>query len=299
LDDLPEAAAPEHVDVPEQAAPPGLADLPEPSAPPLLSDLPEPEAPSPWGDEAGEATGLEIQEAAAAPPPEPPAGAPVAPPAAPAMPPPAAPPAYAAAAAATGYEATQVVPAVGATQAQQQTPEGWSTEGPPIAQSGPDAVAAPPAEASPLGPAIAGVGGAAMVVGSLLEWASPSIDPTVDIQGQLARLGLVGELNIPAIGALSSQSNSAGVLVAGVIALVLSFLLFAKMRNMVVKIGLIAVGLLGAGLAAFSYLDLSDLKVTAGGQEIAGISFDIGMGLWIALAGGIVTAVGGLLSKTD
>jgi hypothetical protein len=214
------------------------------------------------------------------------------------MPPPAAPPAYAASAA-TGYEATQVVPAVGETQAQQQVPDGWSTEGPPIAQSGPDVVAAPPAEASPLGPAIAGVGGAAMVVGSLLEWASPTIDPTVDIEGQLARLGLVGQLNVPAVGALSSQSNSVGVLVAGLIALLLSFLLFAKMRHMVVKIGLIVVGLFGAGLAAFSYLDLSDLKVTAGGQEIAGISFDIGIGLWIALAGGIVAAVGGLLSKTD
>ena len=219
------------------------------------------------------------------------------------MPPPAAPPeappaTFTPAEVAPGYEATQAVPAVDATQAQQPAPSGWDTPGQaPPAQ----APQAPESSGRPIGAIVAGVGGLGMLIGSLLEWAAPSVDPAADVSGQLARLGLAANdtLEVPSIGALSSESNSVGVLIAGLVVLACAALMFTGRQNRVVTLVAIAAGVIGLGLAAYSFIDLSDLGVTVNGQEIAGISFDIGIGLWIALFGGLVAAIGGILSLRD
>ena len=140
-----------------------------------------------------------------------------------------------------------------------------------------------------------------MVVGSLLEWAAPTEDEGADVPGQLSDLGLAANdtLEIPSIGALSGDSNSVGLLIAGIVAVAAAVLLFRSVSNIGLKLGLIAAGLAGAGLGVFSFLDLNDLAVTVNGQELAGISFDIGIGLWVAIAGGAVAAVGGLLTLAD
>jgi hypothetical protein len=206
-------------------------------------------------------------------------------------------------------DATQHIPTVDATMMQQAAPAGWVD---PAAAPG-----VPPAPGVPIAPdnlppassvasvnssidapaAIAGlIGGVAMVASPFLDWAAPTQDPAADIAGQLSGLG-VANLAVPTLTGF--DSNGIGVLIAGVVAALCGILLLAGTRHVMVKAGMALAGLAGIALFAFSFIDIGDLPITINGTELEGITFDPQIGLWVAVAGGVVATIGGLIAKSD
>jgi hypothetical protein len=199
-------------------------------------------------------------------------------------------------------DATQHIPTVDATMTQQAAPAGWvdpaAAPGVPTPAHLPPGSAVASVNSSIDAPAaIAGLlGGAAMVVSPFLDWATPTQDPAADLAGQLFDLG-VANLAVPTLTGF--DSNGIGVLIAGVIAALCAILLLAGKRQVIVKAGMAMAGLAGVALFAFSLIDIGDLPITINGTELEGITFDPQIGLWVAVAGGVVATVGGLIAKSD
>jgi len=190
-------------------------------------------------------------------------------------------------------DATQHIPTVDATMVQQAAPGV-----PAVPAHLPPASAVASINSSIDAPAaIAGLlGGAAMVASPFLDWATPTQDPDADLAGQLFDLG-VANLMVPTLTGF--DSNGIGVLTAGVIAALCGILLLAGKRHVLVKAGMAMAGLAGVALFAFSFVDIGDLPITINGTELEGITFDPQIGLWVAVVGGVVATVGGLIAKSD
>jgi hypothetical protein len=151
--------------------------------------------------------------------------------------------------------------------------------------------------AAPTAGIVAIVGGALLAVGSFLPWAEVSgSDASVTAKGLDGSDGYI-------------------TLAAGLVAVVTGLLVVRGTRRAVAVVAVL-VGLIGGGLALYDALTVKDSVLDAAAEEVApsfGVSADqvravldqaidagqlgvsIGIGLYVALAGGLIAIVGGVL----
>lgn len=148
---------------------------------------------------------------------------------------------------------------------------------------------------------VAIVGGGLLAVGSFLPWA--------EVSGSGASVTAKG----------LDGSDGYITLAAGLIAVVTGLLMLRATRRVVVVVAVLA-GLVGGGLALYDALTAKDSVLDAAAEELApsfGVSPDqvraaldqavdsgqlgvsISIGLYVVIAGGLVTVVGGLLGLRD
>jgi hypothetical protein len=146
---------------------------------------------------------------------------------------------------------------------------GWS--GPP-GYSQPYATAGPPTTARPArnvpAAALAILGGLLGVVGSLLTWISSDVG---DVSG------------------FDASNDAYTVLIVGVLGIALGVLWLLATLDPLARVGgfvALALGIVLAGVAVYDILDVGDL-------DLAGAA--VGIGLWLALAGGVLLIVAGAL----
>ncbi|MEM7092323.1 MAG: hypothetical protein AAF567_04915 [Actinomycetota bacterium] len=146
------------------------------------------------------------------------------------------------------------------------------------------ATTSPASPASPVAGAVAALGGIAAIVGSLLQWGSGSVENAAGIE----------QATIEVAG---SESNGYFTLAGGVILLIMAALFFMgrrEQRNW--AIGSFVAGGAVVGLAVFSVFDIQDLssryaaewRAFEGSRDGDIITTAASLGLWVALAGGVL-----------
>lgn len=161
------------------------------------------------------------------------------------------------------------------------------------------------------------LGGALLVIGSILPWAKVSID----LDRFASVLGVDPSL-LEGAGAETSQSiggmdaDGLWTLVAGIIVLVCAALYLAKRASTALGVVMALGGLLGAGIALFDIVskdrqldealasagpDLEQIGLTAATfREVFTVSFSIG--IYVCLVGGVVALIAGamaLMAKSE
>ena len=173
-----------------------------------------------------------------------------------------------------------------------------------------------PKSKSPVG--ILGIiGGALLVIGSILPWAEVSLD----LDAFASVLGVDPSV-LAGSGAETSQSiggldaDGSLTLVAGIVVLVCAGLFIAKRANTALGVLILLGGLAGAGIALYDILskdrqldealaesgaDLQEIGLTAETfKEVFAVSFSIG--IYVCLVGGLVALAAGamaLMAKPD
>lgn len=166
---------------------------------------------------------------------------------------------------------------------------------------------------TPIGPGLAAIGGVVLAVGSVLTWAKAS----VDLNAFATALG-IDPAQIPASAAAQTTKSFAGTsstdgkiaLACGIVAIVLALGAFAR-RELSKPFGglTIVAGLVGGGFALYDISQktnvIADAKATAGPSlAAAGIDpgildkifkVDLGIGIWLCVAGGALAVIGGVL----
>jgi hypothetical protein len=152
--------------------------------------------------------------------------------------------------------------------------------------------------ATPIGPVLAIVGGALLVVGSFLDWAK--------VEGG-------GGISSSASG--MDGSDGWITLASGAVAIVVGLVAFRAGRRALAVLAVVA-GLVGGGLGLYDALTAEDSVLDAAAEEIAPqfgasveevrtlldqaidageISISLSIGLYLVIAGGAIAIVGGLL----
>jgi len=171
------------------------------------------------------------------------------------------------------------------------------------------------------GSIVAIVGGAALVIGAFLTWATISFD----VHAFASLLGLddaaVGQAINGALGdtsksftGLDAGSDGKWALAMGVVVIALAVLLIAwKQANKLIAIGILLAGLIGGGYAVYDITQVDNAKQDAIDQAAPafqslgvdssslGNVFDIslGVGIWVCALGGLVAIAGGVLVLTS
>ena len=169
---------------------------------------------------------------------------------------------------------------------------------------------------SPSPAAIVGiVGGALLVIGSFLTWATASVNLDALAQALGVEPGLLQ--GVPtgsqsfSVGGLDSGADGTFTLIAGIVAVVVAIVLIVKadLRKPMGAV-LVLAGLIGGGVALYDLSKVNDVKQEAidaagGGLAASGIDtgvldevFDVsaGIGIWVCIAGGIVAIIGGAMA---
>jgi hypothetical protein len=169
---------------------------------------------------------------------------------------------------------------------------------------------------SPSPAAIVGiVGGALLVIGSFLTWATAS----VNLDALAQALGVDPSLlqGVPtgsqsfSVGGLDNGADGTFTLIAGIVAVVVAVVLIVK-ADLKKPMGavLVLAGLIGGGVALYDLSKVNDVKQEAidaagGSLAAAGIDtgvldevFDVsaGIGIWVCIAGGVVAIIGGAMA---
>jgi hypothetical protein len=163
------------------------------------------------------------------------------------------------------------------------------------------------------------VGGAVLIVGSLLTWVTLSFDPQRFAQSIADAVGVdVSQLGtIPAVP--SSEEVGTAVegkytLIAGVVVLVCAILLLvnANVRSFAPKLMILG-GVVGVGLPLYDVLTtdrqldnaIAGVEGLASGLKALGLSTDVfkdavnvewGIGVWVCVVGGVIALVGGIMA---
>lgn len=174
---------------------------------------------------------------------------------------------------------------------------------------------------SKLAAAILGIiGGAVLILGSLLTWVTLSFDSQRFAQEIADAVGVdVSELGtIPALPTSSETGTAADgkyTLIAGVVVLVCGVLLLvsANARSVASKLMILG-GVVGAGVPLYNVVttdaQLDRVINDAGGELVSGLdalglSTDVfkdavtvewGIGVWVCIAGGVVALVAGIMA---
>ncbi len=171
-------------------------------------------------------------------------------------------------------------------------------------------------KASPSPAAIVGiVGGAVLVIGSFLTWATASINidalaNAIGVDPALLQGAVPGSTSFSVKG-MDSGADGTFTLIAGIAAVVVAIVLIMK-ADLKKPMGaiLIIAGLVGGGVALYDLSKVNDVKqeavdAAAGGLAAAGIDagvldevFDVsaGIGIWVCIAGGLIAIVGGVMA---
>ena len=171
-------------------------------------------------------------------------------------------------------------------------------------------------KASPSPAAIVGiVGGAVLVIGSFLTWATASINidalaNAIGVDPALLQGAVPGSTSFSVKG-MDSGADGTFTLIAGIAAVVVAIVLIMK-ADLKKPMGaiLIIAGLVGGGVALYDLSKVNDVKQEAvdaagGGLAAAGIDagvldevFDVsaGIGIWVCIAGGLIAIVGGVMA---
>jgi hypothetical protein len=171
-------------------------------------------------------------------------------------------------------------------------------------------------KASPSPAAIVGiVGGAVLVIGSFLTWATASINidalaNAIGVDPALLQGAVPGSRSFSVQG-MDSGADGTFTLIAGIAAVVVAIVLIMK-ADLKKPMGaiLIIAGLVGGGVALYDLSKVNDVKQEAidaagGGLAAAGIDagvldevFDVsaGIGIWVCIAGGLIAIVGGAMA---
>jgi hypothetical protein len=174
--------------------------------------------------------------------------------------------------------------------------------------------ARPAAKASPLPMILGIVGGALLLIGSFLTWASVSIDVTKFAEA----LGVDPTLLQGSIGSTSqsfSGMNDKGdgifTLIAGLVVIVLAVVLLIKADlGKVMGALMIGAGAIGAGVALYDLSRVNNVKDdalngAAGALQGAGIDpavldgvikVSAGIGIWVCALGGLIAVLAGIMA---
>ncbi len=180
----------------------------------------------------------------------------------------------------SGTEPTATIPAA--------PPPGWGQPTSVYAEQAPGPALAPAGSNVPAA-ILALLAAALAIVGSFLEWATATEEGTVVLPPGIANI------TVPSFDGL--DSNGGFTLAFGAIMALVAGLLLAKVRHVLLMVGLIAAGLATAVAFVYSYRDITGLDITINGTKVEGIGFDPGIGLWVALGGGVLSVIAGLLVK--
>jgi hypothetical protein len=151
------------------------------------------------------------------------------------------------------------------------------------------------------------VGGALLIIGSLMTWATVSVNV-----GNIAKAVGVDPSTIPA-GAFPDSQSFAGTgssdgkvaLACGVLALIAAVLVIMTTGRTVAAVVLMVGGLVGGGFALYDGLTGKDKAIDEGVKGLSALGlpgdvksfFDvsIGIGIWVCVAGGLVALVAGIM----
>lgn len=169
---------------------------------------------------------------------------------------------------------------------------------------------------SPSPAAIVGiVGGALLVLGSFLTWATASIDldalaEALGVDPALLQGAATGTQSF-SVGGMDNGADGTFTLIAGIVAVVVAVVLILKV-DLKKPMGavLVIAGLIGGGVALYDLSQVNDVKQEAidaagGSLAAAGIDtgvldevFDVsaGIGIWVCIAGGVVAIIGGAMA---
>lgn len=169
-------------------------------------------------------------------------------------------------------------------------------------------------DSAPVGAILTAVGGALLILGSVMTWAKAAID----LPAFANALGIDPSL-IPASAAAETSKAFAGTssgdgkvaLVCGVIAILVAIAAYAK-RDMWMPLGIVAIaaGVVGGGLALYDVTKKGDVVAeakTAMAPSLAAAGIDVGIldtvfkvtlgiGIWMCVVGGLVALIGGFLT---
>lgn len=165
---------------------------------------------------------------------------------------------------------------------------------------------------TPMGAMLAVAGGVLLAIGSVLTWAKASLD--IDAFAKAlgvdpAQLqGAVGETSQVVSGTSTSDGKLA--LACGLVAVILGVVAYSK-RDRWKTLGVVTMiaGLVGGGIALYDITKKDDVLSEAKeavGPTLASIGLDtsildgifkvsLGIGIWVAVLGGIVALLGGLM----
>jgi hypothetical protein len=166
---------------------------------------------------------------------------------------------------------------------------------------------------SPSPAAIVGIiGGALLVLGSFLTWATASVDldalaKALGVDPALLQGAATGTKSF-SVGGMDSGADGTFTLIAGIVAVAVAVVLILK-ADLKKPMGavLVVAGLIGGGVALYDLSKVNDVKQEAidaagGSLAAAGIDtgvlddvFDVsaGIGIWVCIAGGLVAIIGG------
>jgi hypothetical protein len=161
---------------------------------------------------------------------------------------------------------------------------------------------------------VGAVGGALLVVGSLLTWASFVVDgdALAGLLGVNASLveGLVPGGSDRTLSGLTAPADGAWTLGAGVIVVAAALLVMVRPHlSVVAGPAMIVAGAVAIGWTVYDVAQIRDLRGDAAGifaSSLQGAGVDVGsgdglvevsvgIGLWLALAGGVVAVMAGAL----
>lgn len=152
------------------------------------------------------------------------------------------------------------------------------------------------------------VGGALLVIGSLMTWASVSINVANIAQAVGIDPSAIPAGTFPGTQTVSGSSLSDGkiALVCGIVALIAAVLIIMATGRTLAAVLLIVGGLAGGGIALYDGLNGKDDAVSEGVKQLTALGvpgdvksfFDvsIGIGIWICVVGGFLAIVAGILS---
>lgn len=171
-------------------------------------------------------------------------------------------------------------------------------------------------KSSPSAAAIVGIiGGAILVIGSFLTWATASINvdalaQALGVDPALLQGAVPGDTSFSVKG-LDSGADGTFTLIAGIVAVVVAIVLIMK-ADLKKPMGAILViaGLVGGGVALYDLSKVNDVKqeaLDAAGPGLAAAGVDsgvldevfsvsAGIGIWACIAGGIVAIIGGVMA---
>jgi hypothetical protein len=161
---------------------------------------------------------------------------------------------------------------------------------------------------------LGGIGGVLLVIGSVMTWATV----TLDLEGFARRFGVdvsllqgLSELTSRSVAGTTNGGDGVYTMITGIAVLVLAGLVFVKAGSRkAFGVGMVVGGAIGGGIALYNvYLvgNAIDQVLSALGTpiEILGIDPGIfeqtlqvstGVGIWLCVAGGALAAAGGIVT---
>ncbi len=147
--------------------------------------------------------------------------------------------------------------------------------------------AAPSSKRSPFGGIVALIGGVLTLVGLLSAWLTRS-----DTSGQISGWDLTGEVLLADNPRLTMTSKDPYLLLGlGLVALLIGVLLFLGKARGLIRIAALAVGIAIVGIHARDWMSITDVVKPLPSS----IEFDAGFGFYLGIAGGVLTALSGLI----